>query len=125
MDCKICYSLIVLVVALSLVYSSSAIPAKAFFYTVYVPSACYKNQTQGNFVASVGDSLWNNGAICGKMLKVKCIAIPQGCLGSGMVTVKVVDHCIDCNYPIELSYDAFKSIGDIGAAVMDIDYQVL
>ncbi|XP_047326210.1 putative EG45-like domain containing protein 1 [Impatiens glandulifera] len=120
------YKIIVFVVALSLVYSTSAIPGKASFYTKSIPSACYKNETQeGNMVASVGDSLWNNGTICGKKIQVRCTAA-KGCKGSKMVTVKVIAHCIGCGPRINLSYSAFTSIVNIDEAIIiDIDYQLL
>ncbi|OMO95162.1 hypothetical protein COLO4_16050 [Corchorus olitorius] len=110
----------------SLVSIASATAGIATFYTNYVPSACYGQQGMGNMVAAAGDTLWNNGAVCGKFFTVKCTGprnpVPHPCTGKS-VTVKMVDHCPNCPSTIDLSKEAFTQIADPVAGIINIDYQ--
>ncbi|KAK8558363.1 hypothetical protein V6N13_038836 [Hibiscus sabdariffa] len=78
-----------------------------------------------NMIAAAGDSLWNNGAVCGKTFTVTCTgprnAVPHSCTGKS-VTVKIVDHCPGCPSIIDLSRKAFAIIADPVAGIINIDY---
>ncbi|KAK8499767.1 hypothetical protein V6N13_038837 [Hibiscus sabdariffa] len=104
---------------------ASATAGIATFYTNYVPSACFGSTPQGNMIAAASDSLWNNGAVCGKTFTVTCTgprnAVPHPCTGKS-VTVKIVDHCPGCPSTIDLSREAFAIIADPVAGIINIDY---
>ncbi|KAJ4833136.1 endo-1,4-beta-glucanase [Turnera subulata] len=108
-----------------LVSIAAATPGIATFYTSYVPSACYGNKEQGVMIAAAGDTLWNNGAVCGKTFTVKCTGprnpVPHPCTGQS-VTVKVVDHCPGCPSTLDLSKEAFTQIANPVAGIINIDY---
>ncbi|XP_054795552.1 EG45-like domain containing protein [Prosopis cineraria] len=112
---------------LSFVSVASATAGTATFYTVYVPSACYGYQDQGTMIAAASDSIWNNGAACGKMYRITCTSgtnsVPQPCKG-GSVTVKIVDRCPSpgCQATIDLSQEAFSVIANPDAGKVNIDY---
>nr|POE46107.1 putative eg45-like domain containing protein 1 [Quercus suber] len=96
--------------------TATAIPGIATFYTQYVPSACYGNQSQGVMVAAASDTFWSGGAACGKYYNVRCTRDHN-------VTVKIVDHCPDCSSTIDLSREAFAKIAKpMAGIVIDIDY---
>ena len=77
-------------------------------------SACFGNQDQGNFVAGVGHELWDNGAICGKLLCIRPTKqyVAQPCTGK-IATVKIVDHNTGAAAIITLStvYTRFRHNG--------------
>ncbi|XP_027333536.1 EG45-like domain containing protein [Abrus precatorius] len=115
-------------IIVSLVSVASATAGTATYYDVYVPSACYGYQDQGTMIAAAGDSIWANGAACGKMYSIKCTGatnqgVPQPCKG-GSVTVKIVDRCPSpgCQATIDLSKQAFSQIADLNAGKIKIDY---
>ncbi|KAI5585531.1 hypothetical protein POPTR_006G176300v4 [Populus trichocarpa] len=109
----------------SLLSVAVAIPGIATFYTNYVPSACYGNKSFGVMIAAANDSLWNNGAACGKVFHVTCKGprnpVPHPCTGK-TVTVKVVDHCPGCPSTLDLSKEAFTQIANPVAGIINIDY---
>ncbi|KAJ4709417.1 EG45-like domain containing protein [Melia azedarach] len=117
---------VIAVVAVCLSSVANAIPGIATFYTNYVPSACYGNKQQGVMIAAANDSLWNNGAVCGKSFSVKCTGprnpVPHPCTGK-TVTVKVVDHCPGCPSTLDLSKEAFTQIANPVAGIINIDYR--
>ncbi|XP_047948866.1 putative EG45-like domain containing protein 1 [Salvia hispanica] len=88
-------------------------------------SACYGSQDSGVMIAAASDALWNNGAICGKVFTVTCTGptnpYPHPCTGKS-VTVKIVDHCPGCGGTLDLSKEAFATIADPVAGVVNIDY---
>ncbi|KAL5224469.1 hypothetical protein ABZP36_011108 [Zizania latifolia] len=128
---------------LGLVSNSHAIEGTATFYTTYnrfcqyfakfaaaaawtdTASACYGNQDNGKMIAAVSDELWAGDKICGKMFTVRCVrgtnAVPNPC-HSGTITVKIVDHCPGCNGTLDLSKEAFATIGNPVAGKIVIDY---
>ncbi|XP_076904354.1 putative EG45-like domain containing protein 1 [Bidens hawaiensis] len=79
-------------------------------------SACYGNTPKGVMIAAASDTLWNNGAICGKVFTVKCTghtnAVPHPCYNGKHVTVKIVDHCPHCGGTLDLSAEAFAAIAN-------------
>ncbi|XP_028775406.1 EG45-like domain containing protein [Neltuma alba] len=112
----------------SLFAAASAASGTATFYTEYVPSACYGYQDQGTMIAAAGDSLWNNGAACGKRYRIRCTGgtnqgVAQPCR-SGTVTVKIVDRCPSpgCQATIDLSRQAFAAIADPDEGKIRIEY---
>ncbi|PKI51840.1 EG45-like domain containing protein [Punica granatum] len=116
----------------SLVLSVSAQSSGiATFYTPpYVPSACFGFDVQGTMIASASESLWNNGAACGQRFEVTCLSgtnqgVPKPCLGSGSVTVTIVDRCPapGCRGTIDLSQEAFASIADPNAGAINVSLQ--
>ncbi|KAK8983032.1 hypothetical protein V6N11_055015 [Hibiscus sabdariffa] len=96
-----------------------------FIQIMFVTSACFGSTPQDNMIAAAGDSLWNNGAVCGKTFTVTCTgprnAVPHSCTGKS-VTVKIVDHCPGCPSIIDLSRKAFAIIADPVAGIINIDY---
>ncbi|GMI99770.1 hypothetical protein like AT4G30380 [Hibiscus trionum] len=119
-------SLIFVCIVACLVSIASATPGIATFYTKYVPSACFGNTPEGTMIAAAGDALWNNGAVCGKMFTVTCTGprnpVPHPCTGKS-VTVKIVDHCPGCPSTIDLSKEAFATIANPVAGIINIDYK--
>ncbi|CAN6461999.1 unnamed protein product [Victoria cruziana] len=120
-------SLPYLLVALGLCFLPlfSADDGIATFYTD-TTFAC-ENQDPGTTYAAVGQSMFENGGICGRQYSVTCTGAtnesPQPCRG-GSVTVKVVDLCESCEYGhFDLSEQAFSTIADPDAGVIKISYQ--
>lgn len=104
---------------------------RASFYTEYVPSACYGDDTSpfppNNFIAAGGDSenanIWNNGNNCGKDFTIQCEG--NGCTGGGPITVKIVDHCpngCEGGRAFDLSFQAFSAIADPNVGVITVRY---
>ncbi|KAL4654519.1 hypothetical protein ACB092_01G385500 [Castanea dentata] len=121
------HAFVFLGLVLSLISVASAISGTATYYTVYTPSACYGYQDQGVMIAAASDALYENGAACGRMYKVRCTGptnagVPQPCRGE--VTVKIVDRCPSpgCQATIDLSQEAFNIIADPAAGKINIDY---
>jgi hypothetical protein len=79
-------------------------------------------------IAAASDGLWNGGAACGRMYKVSCAggtnATPNPCKG-GSVTVKIVDRCPSpgCRATLDLSKEAFNTIGNLDAGKIRINYE--
>ncbi|KAJ4824333.1 hypothetical protein Tsubulata_004294 [Turnera subulata] len=99
----------------------------ATYYTPpYLPSACYGYQDQGVMIAAASDAFYNNGGACGDYYQVTCVGgTNEGCLGSGTVEVKIVDHCPpnSCRGTIDLSQEAFASIADPTVGVINVSFQ--
>ncbi|XP_062144942.1 EG45-like domain containing protein [Alnus glutinosa] len=121
------HALLCLGLVLSFMSMASAISGTATYYTVYVPSACYGYQDQGVMIAAASDALYENGAACGRMYRVRCTGptnqgVPQPCRGE--VTVKIVDRCPSpgCQSTIDLSQEAFSAIADPAAGKINIEY---
>ncbi|CAN1223128.1 Putative EG45-like domain containing protein 1 [Linum grandiflorum] len=98
----------------------------ATFYTRYTPSACYGNQDKGVWIAAAGPALWNNGAVCGKKFRVKCTGprnpVPHPCTGKEVV-VMITDHCAGgCPSTLDLSKEAFATIANPVAGIINIEY---
>nr|XP_043629768.1 putative EG45-like domain containing protein 1 [Erigeron canadensis] len=109
-----------------LVSMAFAAPGTATFYQQYTPSACYGNTPVGVMIVAASDPLWDNGAICGKIFTVRCTGptnpFPHPCYDGKTVTVKIVDHCPGCGGTLDLSKEAFETIANPVAGVIDIDY---
>ncbi|XP_022729720.1 EG45-like domain containing protein [Durio zibethinus] len=118
---------LIVIMALSLTSVVHAIQGKAVFYLPpYFPSACY-NQDNGKMVAGVSDALWNNRGACGKKYSVRCIGgankAPHPCKNGKSVVVKVVDYCKPgCQGIINLSQDAFATIADTNAGIVQVEF---
>ena len=100
------------------------------FLALCAASACYGFEDDGVMIAAASDTFWNDGGACGQMYQVTCLSgtnegTPEPCLGSGSVVVKIVDHCPpgSCRGTIDLSQEAFESIADTDAGVINISYQ--
>ncbi|KAL7097345.1 hypothetical protein ACP275_10G138800 [Erythranthe tilingii] len=114
------------VIASTLISMASAIDGTATYYTTYVPSACYGFQDQGTLIAAANPSLYNNGAACGRRYRIRCTGgtnqTPNPCR-SGEVTVRIVDLCPGCGAnQLDLSQQAFSTIGNLDAGRIRIDY---
>ncbi|XP_031483841.1 EG45-like domain containing protein isoform X2 [Nymphaea colorata] len=112
-------------VALCSLPISSADDGIATFYTD-TTFAC-ENQDPGTNYAAVGQSMYDNGGICGRQYSVSCTGAtnesPNPCRG-GSVIVKVVDLCESCEYGhLDISQEAFSTIADLDAGVIKISYQ--
>ncbi|KAJ9702883.1 hypothetical protein PVL29_004567 [Vitis rotundifolia] len=93
-------------------------------------TATYYTPPSTLMIAAASDEFWNDGGACGQMYQVTCLSgtnegTPEPCLGSGSVVVKIVDHCPpgSCRGTIDLSQEAFESIADTNAGVINISYQ--
>lgn len=78
-------------------------------------------------VAGVSNALWNNGKACGKRYRVKCIGgtneAPHPCKNGKTVVVTVVDYCsAGCQGVINLSKDAFSTIADPDAGIIQVQF---
>ena len=78
-------------------------------------------------IGAASDALWENGAACGRMYKVRCTGptnqgVPEPCRGE--VTVKIVDRCPSpgCQSKIDLSHEAFSMIADPAAGKINMEY---
>ncbi|KAL5781006.1 hypothetical protein ACOSP7_006035 [Xanthoceras sorbifolium] len=128
--------LILMFIIMSLYSSASAQSSGsgiATYYTPpYVPSACNGNQDDGVMIAALSEGLYNGGANCGTYYQVTCTGgtnegTPHPCLGTGPVTVKIVELCPSpgCKGDIDLSQEAFEAIADTASGSIKIDYQQL
>ncbi|KAK9273012.1 hypothetical protein L1049_017819 [Liquidambar formosana] len=98
------------------------------FSPLCAASACFGNEDEGVMIAAASDEFWDNGGACGKMYQVKCLSgtnqgTPFPCQGSDSVVVKIIDHCPSgCRGTIDLSQEAFASIADSNAGVINISF---
>lgn len=99
-------------------------------YGWHSASACNGFEDDGVMIAAASDEFWNDGGACGQMYEVSCLSgtndgTPEPCLGSGSVLVMIVDYCPpgSCRATIDLSQEAFQSIADTDAGVINISYQ--
>ncbi|KAB1201862.1 putative EG45-like domain containing protein 1 [Morella rubra] len=120
---KITHALIFLGLVISFISVASAISGIASYYDPSIGvSACGTVET--GLVAAVGDALWNNGAVCGKMYRVTCTGPTNQCRSTGAsVTVKIVEHCPGCAANrLDLSPQAFSAISDPAIGKINIDF---
>ncbi|KAF7847043.1 hypothetical protein BT93_L3414 [Corymbia citriodora subsp. variegata] len=117
-------------ILLGLVSVGVAAPGSATFYKPHQPSDCHRVKEPGPMVAAASDSLWSNGAICGKKFNVTCLGPPSTgekfpCKGSVIVTV--VDRCASprCETTLELSRPAFNKIVNPKLVKIIIDYKMV
>ncbi|XP_020572889.1 EG45-like domain containing protein [Phalaenopsis equestris] len=89
---------------------------------VGVSPACFGSKDMGNMIVGVGDSMWNNGGICGKKLSVKCIDEGSKCKSLAAIEVTVVELCRGCPDSIILSLQAFELISSQDVGVVKVDY---
>lgn len=61
----------------------------------YIPNDCHLDAGQlpppSSFV-SVNGGLWDNGAACGRRVKMRCISGPKGACKAGTIDLTVVDN---------------------------------
>ncbi|XP_016707032.2 putative EG45-like domain containing protein 1 [Gossypium hirsutum] len=107
-------------------YLARAIKAMVVQMGTKLTSACFGNQDQGKMIASVGDALWGNRIVCGKIFTVTCMGpqnpVPHPCIGKS-VTVNIIDHYPGCPSTIDLSQEAFTIIASLVAGVINVDYK--
>ncbi|XP_077236760.1 EG45-like domain containing protein [Tasmannia lanceolata] len=122
--------LLVVGAVLGLVSLADAVAGTASYYTApYVPSSCYGFQDNGVIIAAASDVIWDNRAACGRRYSIRCTGatnqgVAQPCTGTSVV-VTIVDYCPSgCRgRTIDLSQEAFSTIADTNAGVIQIDYQ--
>ncbi|KAL1066939.1 hypothetical protein V6Z11_D12G096100 [Gossypium hirsutum] len=111
------YSLFFVSMVTCLVSFASTTSGIATFYTKY---------DQGKMIVTVGDALWDNGTVCGKMFTMTCTIprnpIPHQCTGKSL-TIKIVDCCPGCPSTIDLSREAFTIITNPVASIINVDYK--
>ncbi|PPD88377.1 hypothetical protein GOBAR_DD14688 [Gossypium barbadense] len=92
----------------------------------YLASAVEAMADQGKMIVTVGDALWDNGTVCGKMFTMTCTIprnpIPHQCTGKSL-TIKIVDYCPGCPSTIDLSREAFTIITNPVASIINVDYK--
>lgn len=93
-------------------------------------SVCFGFDVEGTMIAAASEELWNDGAACGQRFEVTCLGgtnqgIPMLCLGTGTVTVRIVDRCLApaCWGTIDLSWEAFALIADPNSGDINISFQ--
>ncbi|GLU01327.1 hypothetical protein SLE2022_186390 [Rubroshorea leprosula] len=97
------------------------------YHPPYLPTRCEGyNQDQfpasGQFVA-VSDSLWDNGAACGRRYRMRCISGPRHPCKDEYMVVEVVDFCNDpCPVTLRLSDKAFDAISKLSSARINVEY---
>lgn len=81
-------------------------------------------------IAAASEEIYNNGAACGQYYQVTCLSgtnegTPHPCGSNPTVVVKIVDLCPSnsCRGTLDLSQEAFASIADTDAGVINISYQ--
>ncbi|PKU75259.1 EG45-like domain containing protein [Dendrobium catenatum] len=122
-------NVIVVVAVLAMLCSLSlvfAVETEATYgYLSHTQSECFGSKDKGTLIAAVGHSIWNNKAICGHKLKVRCIngGDSQSCKSSS-VTVEVVDLCKGCDDSIVLSEEAFDIIASIDVGRVKVEYEL-
>lgn len=93
-------------------------------------SACYGYTDEGTLIAAASETLWDGGAACGRMYTVTCTGgtneTPNPCNAGTSVTVKIVDLCPSpgCQATLDLSQEAFSTIGNLNAGKIDINYEL-
>jgi hypothetical protein len=98
-----------------------------FHYIWRAASACYGYEERGIYIAAASDSMWENGAACGKLYSVACIGAtnrvaPPPCKNN-FILVLIVDYCPPgCHGNINLSEDAFFMIADLNAGKIMVNY---
>ncbi|KAI9125860.1 hypothetical protein K1719_003278 [Acacia pycnantha] len=82
-------------------------------------------------IAAVSDSIWDNGASCGRKYSVRCTSstnqgVAHPCR-SGTVTVKIVDRCPlpACRGTIDHFLQAFSAIAGPNEGKINIEYTQL
>ncbi|KAJ4826573.1 hypothetical protein Tsubulata_008523 [Turnera subulata] len=92
----------------------------------YLPTQCYgSNQDQfppGNLFVKVSESLWDNGAACGRRYRLRCLSGNNRPCNNGILEVRVVDYCKRCTSTIQLSRDAFSAISHSSTAKINIEF---
>ncbi|GAB4853614.1 hypothetical protein Ancab_017805 [Ancistrocladus abbreviatus] len=90
-------------------------------------SACYGYADEAVMIAAGNDAMYNgSGAGCGKMFVVTCTGLGYAgdwnpCNGNS-VTVKLVHHCPGCQHTSDLFEQAFQTIADTNAGIININY---
>lgn len=85
----------------SVVWATVAVSGAA----VDVATECYRDDPSqlppGNLFAAAGGDLWNNGAACGRVYAVRCVAaspsVPSSCGSDGLIQVKIIDNALSAN----------------------------
>ncbi|GMH30710.1 hypothetical protein Nepgr_032553 [Nepenthes gracilis] len=97
----------------------------------YVPTVCYGNDKSvfpsNNLFAAAGDSVWDNGAACGRRYLVRCLsaAVPRVCLNAS-IEIPILDYAGDSvRSTMVLSKTAFAKIATPKADSMNIEFQEL
>ncbi|KAL3746612.1 hypothetical protein ACJRO7_015558 [Eucalyptus globulus] len=124
-----------LLLAMQLHLSHADVGTAAYYSPPYTPTACYGNDPaqlpSSNHFAAAGESIWDNGASCGRQYLVWCTsAIASGiCIHNQTVEVRIVDYAPSSSSrpssddtTIVLSTTAFDVIGKFAAAV-NVEYQ--
>lgn len=98
----------------------------------YIPTQCYGNDpTQfpsSNFFAAAGDSVWDNGASCGRQYLVRCISAsqPGTCIAGQTIQLKIVHYGgtrSTKGTTMVLSDAAFGAIANSSATSINIEFQ--
>lgn len=79
-------------------------------------------------IAAASKAIWENGGACGKKYRVRCLSatskgVEKPCKANKKVVVTIVDFCpAGCQGTIDLSREAFKSIADLDAGKINIEF---
>ncbi|KAH7516234.1 hypothetical protein FEM48_Zijuj10G0113600 [Ziziphus jujuba var. spinosa] len=116
-------------------FSMSAVAATGtatYYSPLYTPSACYGYKNEGVMIAAASNAIWENDGACGRKYRVRCLSgknkgVEKPCKPNQNVVVTIVDFCPPpgCHGTIYLSQEAFQSIADLDAGVINIDFQQL
>ncbi|KAI0487832.1 hypothetical protein KFK09_027655 [Dendrobium nobile] len=97
----------------------------------YIPTKCYGDSKYqfpaNNMFAAVSESLWNNGAACGRMYRIRCLSGHGRPCKDGVVDVLVVDECSTdpCPSNILLSITAFMEISHKTSSNINIEFTII
>ncbi|PKU67468.1 EG45-like domain containing protein [Dendrobium catenatum] len=118
--------------SLASIASALRIGVSSYYIQPYFPSACFGDQKNGVYLASVNDELWDGGNICGQYYQVYCpnalnSGEQQPCSKIGDTIgalVTVVDHCNDCGgATMLLSQEIFQMIANIDVGRIQLNYK--
>lgn len=100
-----------------LVLGDSNIGLVAPYKGPFTPTKCYGSRQDqfpvGSLFAAVNEGLWDSGAACGRLYKVRCISAtgPNLCIAGATITVKVIDGKLGNRAPtLSLSPQAAAAI---------------
>lgn len=98
-------------------------------------TACYGSRLSqfppGNLFGAAGESVWDNGASCGRRYLVRCISavVPGTCIRGQTIQITIVDRAqTSISRPsrngatIVLSNTAFSQIANISASFVNLEF---
>ncbi|ERN16391.1 hypothetical protein AMTR_s00052p00109070 [Amborella trichopoda] len=110
---------------------SADVGTATFYNPPYAPTKCYGNDTSqfpaNNLFAAASDSIWDNGAACGREYTVRCLSDASSadpCVANSAIQVRIVDYRTAAGTTMLLSSDAFQATADPNmATTINFEFQ--